>query len=352
MEPTCHAYYCMDRQDIEEYGTSEAVHEAMVIRCKNYYRTSIRPLGVVMGKLFCDGGERDYRKALLLRTGGQELNAALKPGDHVVFTRFETVFKSLSEVGNLFKLLTDRGVHVHVAGATGDPSLWQFYINWCCDLSHRIASRVSRTRYIDRTKSDPHFPVRDVHKDTGWIKKRRTGKWTVYVRNDSRFSQALLALRLLAEGNNYSETAQLVEAQRRADEGLPHYKKKYEQTVWHPRSVHRLAHELAKYLPIMRTYYGERDEYYLNLTPDLSRGQKPIPPIPRPVEISDEPVDTKQHTTELDVVLPRDSPDHDDPEGVPEGASELLQTLPDMCGRGLPGEGTSRAARASQTTGN
>lgn len=316
MNPKCHAYYCLDRQDVKEHGSVDAVHEAMIVLCRNHYRTYIKPMDVAMGELFCDKDLKDYRKSLLTRNGGQELNITLKAGDHVMFVRFETTFKSMTEVGNVFKLLTDRGVHIHVVGATGDPAMWQFYINWCCDMEYRIASRLGKARNADKMVNDPMHPIRKVNKESSWLQKRRTGKWTVYVRNDARFAQAMLALRLLAEGNNYSKVAREVEAKRRADEGLPRWIRKNEQIVWHPRTVHRLAHELPKFLPIMRSYYGERDEYYLNLTPDLSLGQKPIPPIPRPYEDSYESADTQQHTTELDVMLPRDSTDHDDAEDL------------------------------------
>ena len=129
-----------------------------------------------------------------------------------------------------------------------------------------------------------------------------------------------MALRLLSEGKSYGQTAREVEVKRREDEGLPRWIKKNEAVVWHARSVYRLAYDLPKYLPIMRTYYGERDEYYLNLTPELHKvGQKPIPPIPRPTENKDGTVHSEQHHAELDVVLPRDSPDSNDEQGVSEG---------------------------------
>ena len=138
MSATCHAYYCIDQRDVHDYGTAEAVHEAMVIKCLAHYRVHVRQHDAVMGQMFGDQDLKAYRRPLFMRRGGQDLNMALRPGDHVIFARFETVFKTLPEVGRTIKLLTDRGVHVHVAGLTSDPSLWQFYIHWCCDLSHSI----------------------------------------------------------------------------------------------------------------------------------------------------------------------------------------------------------------------
>jgi hypothetical protein len=72
-----------------------------------------------------DGGRRGDSTAPERKPqgrAGQLLLCNLRPGDHLIITRFDRVFRWMEDFITAYKLLQTRGVMIHVLDAPGDPN--------------------------------------------------------------------------------------------------------------------------------------------------------------------------------------------------------------------------------------
>jgi DNA invertase Pin-like site-specific DNA recombinase len=63
--------------------------------------------------MYTDAAVSAYKKRLLERKGGEELNASLRPGDHVIFARLDRGFRNLKDLLNTVDQWIARGIHIH-----------------------------------------------------------------------------------------------------------------------------------------------------------------------------------------------------------------------------------------------
>lgn len=254
-----------------------------------FYERVIAPLGVVRGEVFEERAVSAFKVPFMERPEGKRLNLALKPGDHVVFLRLDRAFRRLRDMANTCPIWLDRGVNVHFISpninlSTAQGKLVAHVIAAVVEWESAMKSERLREAAAYRRMKYPMRPCSTSPRtDRKWVKAKKLQGVLVYVPDKTRFEQAMLALRTLADGGTFRSAAAAAEKQRREDEGLPPKPKFMDKPVWTHKVIYRFASQLSQYLPLIRNYYGERDEYYLNFTPELHpRALTLIEPIPRP----------------------------------------------------------------------
>lgn len=289
--PKCHIYIRVSHSDqLEGVSMERQAHDGW-----QFYERMIAPLGVERGEVFEEKAVSAFKVPFMERPEGKRLNLALQPGDHIVFLRLDRAFRRLRDMANTCPIWLDRGVNVHFISPNINLSTAQgklvahviaAVVEWESAMKSerlREAAAYKRMRYPMQPYSTSPKTARK------WVKPRKIKDQLVYVSDKDRFEEAMLGLRVLSTGSTFTQAAQAAESKRREVMGLPPKAKFLDKPFWTEHVMRQLAQKLPGYLQVMRNYYGERDEYYLNLTPVVRKEGRQIliPPIPRPVDEDD-----------------------------------------------------------------
>jgi len=148
-------------------GLSEEAQEA---ECRAYFLRSVAPRGVEFGGIISDPAVSASKKHFAKRKGGRELLAKVRPGDHIIFNRFDRAFRSMQDFCAVYYALTKNdkdSVRIHILDAPWDLStangnamlqLMSVFAEW----SSRITSERNRSvaRYCKSIgrKCSKHVP--------------------------------------------------------------------------------------------------------------------------------------------------------------------------------------------------
>jgi DNA invertase Pin-like site-specific DNA recombinase len=110
-EPTAYGYRRCSHEDSKASGLGLEVQDQTITR---YYDLLAAKLPEVKwGKLFSDEAVSAFRRRLVTRPDGAELNRILKAGDHVIFPRLDRGFRNLKDLLSTLDDWTARGITIH-----------------------------------------------------------------------------------------------------------------------------------------------------------------------------------------------------------------------------------------------
>ena len=74
------------------------------------------------GEWFADNHESAFKKQFLERPEGRRLHTALRPGDHIIFAKFDRAFRQARDAHNMLAMWQERGIHIHFADLRVDTN--------------------------------------------------------------------------------------------------------------------------------------------------------------------------------------------------------------------------------------
>jgi len=88
---------------------------------EGFWREKLEKDGVRWGEWIGDEGVSAYKRPLFKRRRGRRLLKLLQPGDHLIATTFDRVFRSCSDFCACFPILKNLGVTLHLLNSPFDP---------------------------------------------------------------------------------------------------------------------------------------------------------------------------------------------------------------------------------------
>lgn len=284
--PKCHVYVRVSHIDqLQGVSLERQAYEGW-----RYYALKLKDIGIDEGELFEERAISAWKVPLLARKEGARMNDMLQPGDHVVFLRLDRAFRSVRDMSVTCSIWLDKGVNIHFINPGLDMStafgklqanIIAAVVQWESDMkSERLKEAAAYTK--------AKYPLRPYNGNKGvqrlWLPTARIGGELAFISNQDRFDELLVALRIKSSGDSYSAAARAAEELRRKRMGLKPQRRFDEPTGshWSKEKVHGFIRRLANYIPLLISYYGDRDEYYLHFTPEAeAKGQINFPPLQR-----------------------------------------------------------------------
>lgn len=110
-QPICYGYVRVSDQKQVASGLSM---EAQQEQAKKYFEYRLEPKGVRWGGCFIDKAESGWKKRLLQRTAGAEMDRRLMPGDHVLITKIDRGFRSTKDMLETVENWQQRDIGIHL----------------------------------------------------------------------------------------------------------------------------------------------------------------------------------------------------------------------------------------------
>jgi DNA invertase Pin-like site-specific DNA recombinase len=192
-----------------------------------YYQYNLKPQGIPLGDVIDDGKGISARyTSFFLRPAGARLLAQLQPGDHLIFTKIDRMWRNLNDFCSTFQWLEENGITMHIVNLggssfnTSSPSgrmMMQVLATFGEFESRMIGERIRDALTSKRRKAEYDLGI---SMGTRFVKQDGGRDKIVWSPEDRQYMRLLVELR----DNFYftfSEAVVTVDAHRRRVNGLP-----------------------------------------------------------------------------------------------------------------------------------
>lgn len=107
--PTAYGYTRVSTDEQARKGASLAAQQRMIA---DHYRMVLRPLGYRWGGCIPEPGVSARNRRLFARPGGRRLAELLQPGDVVIVSRIDRIWRRLADFADTMEAWTAVGIHV------------------------------------------------------------------------------------------------------------------------------------------------------------------------------------------------------------------------------------------------
>lgn len=112
-------YIRVSSEEQRESGLSLEYQER---RCRDFWERELKPLGIEWAELLNDEGISAFKKPLFQRPMGQKLLVEARPGDRIIITRFDRVFRSMPDFVRCLEVFESRGISMDLLDCPMDYS--------------------------------------------------------------------------------------------------------------------------------------------------------------------------------------------------------------------------------------